>query len=280
MKISTCNEHFKGWSIEKVFQYSARLGYDGVEIAPFTIADSVTEISAKRRNEICRAAEENGIEVAGIHWLLGKPEGFYINHPDESIRKRTQEYLKAMIHFCADLRGKFLIHGSSQQRTVKEGWDYKESWKRARETFETCVEIAKERNVVYCIEPLERTKTNLFNNVEEALRLVEEINHPHFQMMVDCRSASAEEKSVPEALLRGLKSGHLRHVHVNDANGMGPGFGKVKFAPILKTLIDNGYQGHISVEISPPFEPDPLTIASGSIGYLRGILEILKEKDY
>jgi hypothetical protein len=49
MKISTCNEHFTGWSIEKVLQHAAQLGYDGVEVAPFTIADSVTKY--RRRSE-------------------------------------------------------------------------------------------------------------------------------------------------------------------------------------------------------------------------------------
>jgi sugar phosphate isomerase/epimerase len=278
MKIAICSETFKGWSIEKIFGYAARLGYDGVEIAPFTVADSVNEISPKRRGEIRRSAEETGIEIAGLHWLLGKPEGLHISHPDERIRERTQEYMRALIDFCADLGGKFLIHGSSQQRTVQGGWNFQESWNRARETFEACLETARKRNVVYCVEPLERTKTNLFNNVDEALRLVQEIDHPHFHTMVDCRSASAEESSVSEALLRALKSGHLRHVHVNDANGMGPGFGRVKFGPILKTLIENGYEGYISVEISPPFEPDPLTASSRSMGYLHGILERLKEE--
>ncbi len=279
MKVFTCNEYFEGWSIEEVIRYVAQLGYDGIEIAPFTLADSVTEISPSRRREIRHAAEESGIEIVGLHGLLVKPEGLYINHPDDSIRKRTQEYMKALIHFCSDLGGKVLIHGSAEQRTVKDGWDFKESWKHARETFETCLETAQGRDVIYCIEPLEQSKTNIFNNVEDALRLVEEIDHPHFQMMVDCRSASAEEKSVAEALIRALKSGHLRHVHVNDANGMGPGFGKVKFGPILRTLLENGYQGHISVEASPPFKPDPLTIASRSMGYLKGILELLYEKN-
>jgi sugar phosphate isomerase/epimerase len=279
MKISTCSEHFMGWSIEKILQQAAQLGYDGVEVAPFTIADSVTKISSKKRTQIRRVARESGIEIAGLHWLLGNTQGLHISDPDERIRKRTREYIKALIQFCADLGGRFLVHGSSQQRTVKEGWDFEESWKRARQTFESCLEIAKKMNVTYCIEPLERTKTNFLNNIEEALRLVNEINHPHFQMMVDCRSASAEETSVPEALLKACKSGHLRHVHVNDANGKGPGFGEVSFAPILKTLIENGYEGYISVEVSPPFEPDPLTIASRSIGYLKGVLETLKEKD-
>jgi hypothetical protein len=93
-KISICNELFQGWPIEKVFEYVAKLGYDGVEISPFTLADSVTEISTKRRNAIRRAAEDNGIEIVGLHWLLVKPEGLYINHPDEYIRIQTQEYIE------------------------------------------------------------------------------------------------------------------------------------------------------------------------------------------
>ena len=89
IKISICNELFQGWPIERVFEYASQLGYDGVEIAPYTLADSVTEISPKRRTAIRRAAEENGIEIVGLHWLLMKPEGLYINHPDEIIRIQT-----------------------------------------------------------------------------------------------------------------------------------------------------------------------------------------------
>ncbi len=106
MKISICNELFQGWPIEKVFDYAAQLGYDGVEIAPYTLADSVTEISPSKRKAIRRAAEKSGVEIVGLHWLLVKPEGLYINHPDEIIRIRTQEYIEALIHFCADIGGK------------------------------------------------------------------------------------------------------------------------------------------------------------------------------
>jgi len=274
MKISICNETFQGWPIEKVFEYAAQLGYDGVEISPFTLSDSVTEISQKRRSAIRRAAEENGIEIVGLHWLLVKPEGLYINHPDEIIRIRTQEYMEELIHFCADIGGKVLLHGSPHQRTVKEGWDFKQAWEYAKETFKVCLETARKRNVVYCIEPLTRANTNFINTAEDALRMVKEIRHPNFKMMFDCRSASAQEESVPEALFRALKSGQLRHVHVNDANGRGPGFGETKFTPILKTLIKNGYKGYISVEVFH-YDPDPQTIASRSIGYLKGILETL-----
>jgi sugar phosphate isomerase/epimerase len=276
MKIAICNELFQGWPIEKVFEYAAQLGYDGVEIAPFTLADSVTEISPAGRKAIRRAAESNGVEIVGLHWLLVKPEGLYINHPDEIIRIRTQEYIEELIHFCADIGGKVLVHGSPHQRTV-QGWNFEEAWDWARETFRTCLETAQKRNVIYCIEPLPKTSTNFINTVEEARRLVKEIRHPNFRMVFDCRNASVQETSVTEVLLRALESGHLYHIHVNDANGNGPGFGETRFTPILKTLIKNGYRGYISVEVSH-FDPDPQTIASRSIGYLKGILETLGEK--
>ncbi len=276
MKISICNELFQGWPIERVFEYAAQLGYDGVEIAPYTLADSVTEISLPRRKAIQRAAEKSGIEIVGLHWLLVKPEGLSINHPDEIIRIRTQEYMEALIHFCADIGGKLLIHGSPHQRTIQHEWDFKESWERARETFEACLETARKRNVIYCIEPLSQISTNFINTVEEASRLVKEIRHPNFKMMFDCRHALAQENSVTEALIQALDSRMLCHVHINDANGRGPGFGETKFMPILKTLIKNNYRGYLSVEVYH-FDPDPQTIASRSIGYLKGILESLTE---
>jgi sugar phosphate isomerase/epimerase len=274
MKISICNELFHDWPIERTFEYAAQLGYDGVEIAPYTLADSVTEISLLRRKAIRRAAEKSGIEIVGLHWLLVKPEGLSINHPDEIIRIRTQEYMEALIHFCADIGGKLLIHGSPHQRTIQEGWDFKAAWERARETFEACLETARKRNVIYCIEPLSRMSTNFINTVEEASRLVKEIRHPNFKMMFDCRHAFVQEKSVIEALLNALDSRALCHIHINDADGRGPGFGKSEFTPILKTLIKKNYRNYLSVEVYP-FNPDPQTIASRSIGYLKGILEAL-----
>jgi len=275
IKIAICNELFEGWPIEKVFEEAAKLGYDGVEIAPFTLADSVTEISPKRREAIRRAAEENGIEIVGLHWLLVKPEGLYINHPDELVRIQTQEYIEALIHFCADLGGKILVHGSPHQRTIQEGWNPQVSWEYAKETFKVALKTARKRGVFYCIEPLAPTLTNFINTVEEAILLLKEVRHPNFKMVFDCRSASASEKSLTEALLKAIESGYLRHVHVNDANGMGPGFGETNFLPILKTLIKNRYQGYISVEVFN-FEPDPQTIASRSIKYLKGLIETLK----
>ena len=53
MKFAICNEIFQGWKLEDTLACAARLGYAGVEIAPFTLANSVTDISAARAAERC-----------------------------------------------------------------------------------------------------------------------------------------------------------------------------------------------------------------------------------
>jgi len=275
MKTAICNELFEGWDIEKVFDYTAQLGYDGVELAPFTLGETASDISAVERKRIREAAEKAGIEIVGLHWLLVRPEGLYINHPDVNVRRTTQNYLKELIDLCGDLGGKVLVHGSPNQRNVKKGWDPAETWKLARETFQVCAEAAQSRDVFYCLEALTTTETNFINTIDEALHMVDEINHPNFQAMLDCRSIHASAKSeLPLVLKAALDTGKLRHVHVNDPNKRGPGFGDLQFTPLLKILHEADYPGYISVEVFD-FKPDPQTIAGRSIGYLQGICESL-----
>ena len=47
MKFAICNEMFHEveWEIEKQFEVAAETGFDGIEIAPFTLAGSVHEIT-------------------------------------------------------------------------------------------------------------------------------------------------------------------------------------------------------------------------------------------
>lgn len=269
MKFATCNEYFENWPIEEVFAYAAEVGYQGVEIAPFTLAPSVEEISAGRRQEIRRAAERAGVEIVGLHWLLVSPTGLYINHPDEGIRRQTRDYFEALIRCCGDFGGEVMIIGSPKQRNVQEGWDYQETWDRTRAVFESCLKTAEQCGVYLCIEPLSPDQTNLLTTAAQARQMVAQINHPHFQTMVDVCSGSSEALPVPQ-LLR--DSGpHLYHVHVNDVNKRGPGFGQSDIAGVLRTLRELNYQRYVSVEVFD-FKPDPRTIAAASLGYMRGVL--------
>ncbi len=270
MKFGTCNEYFEGWALEEVFDYAAEVGYDGVEISPFTLADSVDDIPERRRHEIRAAALSAGVEIVGLHWLLIRPEGLYTNHADDAIRNRTRDYFKSLIRFCGDIGGEVMIIGSPKQRNVQEGWDFDETWERTKAVFEDCLPLAEEQGVYLCIEPLSPELTNFITTAEEARRMVAEIGHPNFRTMVDVCSGSTDP--VPVAQQVRDSGEHLYHVHVNDANKRGPGFGETDFASVLAALRETGYQRYVSVEVFD-FAPDPRTIAAGSLKYLKGILD-------
>lgn len=272
MKFATCNEYFENWAIEDVFNYAADLGYDGVEIAPFALGPSVEDISAARRDKIRASAEKAGVEIVGLHWLLASPEGLYITHPDPEIYQRTCAYFKALVQFCGDLGGEVMIIGSPMQRNVQEGWDYQECWDRMRGAFEGGLQLAEQYGVYLCMESLSKEQTNIVSTCAEAREMVAQINHSNFQTMVDVCSGSSEETPVNQ-LLRDSGE-HLYHVHVNDANKRGPGFGQTDFVSVMRTLNELNYQRYVSVEVFD-FAPDPRSIAAGSLHYLKGIAAAL-----
>lgn len=269
MKLAICNEIFEGWELSHVFRFAGQLGYDAVEIAPFTLADSVEELNASQRREIRKAAEESGVEIAGLHWLFVKPPGLHLTSPDRKIRERTRDYLDALIRFCGDLGGKVLIVGSPNQRNIAPGVLYEDAFRWAVETFQHAAQTAQEANAILCIEPLTSRSTNFIRTPTEAMKLVEAVNHPNFQMMLDVYSSSLEKLDIPAEIRRYRHA--IRHIHTNDTTAGYPGTGTADYPSIIAALKEIGYQGYLSVEVFD-FEPGPDRIARESIQFLKALL--------
>ena len=82
MRLALCNEVLASLSLEQQCDYAARLGYDGLEIAPFTLTASPEKITAAEAASFRRTVEASGLVVTGLHWLLVKPEGLSLTDPD------------------------------------------------------------------------------------------------------------------------------------------------------------------------------------------------------
>ncbi|MDW8289961.1 MAG: sugar phosphate isomerase/epimerase family protein [Armatimonadota bacterium] len=247
MRFAICNELFAGWSLRQVMEYCRGLGYHAIEIAPFTLADSVEQVSAGERAAIRQMAAETGIEIVGLHWLLVKPEGLHLTTADAQVRQRTAQYLTALAHFCADIGGKVLVLGSPRQRSVPPDSTAEQAWERALETLRPAIRAAEERGVVWCIEPLSPAETNFLNRAEDAIRFVQELNSPAARIILDVKAMSSEGKPIPQIIRD--SAGWFAHFHANDPNLKGPGMGEVDFVPILRSLQEVGYQGYLSVEV-------------------------------
>ena len=268
MKFGICNEIFQGWKIEDTFAYAAKAGYDAVEIAPFTLAKYVTEIPASERQRIRDAARHAGIAISGIHWVLVQAEGMYLTHPDGDIRQRTGKYFCDLVDFCADLGGQIIVVGSPKQRNIMEGATKEQAWEWATNVFRDAVQRAGEKDVTICFEPLAPSETNFINTAAEAIQFVQQLNTPHFKIILDVKAMTSEAKPIPQIIRESWP--HFAYFHANDANLKGPGFGDVDFKPIAAALKDVGYQGYVSVEVFK-FEEGPEVIATKSIEYLKRV---------
>jgi D-psicose/D-tagatose/L-ribulose 3-epimerase len=275
MHIALCNEVLGDMSLEQQCEYAARLGYDGLEIAPFTLADAPETISTAEAARIRRTVQASGLRVTGLHWLLVKPEGLSLTDPDAAVRARTIGVMARMTALCAELGGTVLVHGSPKQRQIAPGDTRAVALARMHDGLAKVARAAADAGVIYCIEPLSRQETAMLNTVAEAAELVRAIDHPHLRTMIDCSAAGlTEADDIPALIDRWLPTGLIAHFQVNDPNRRAPGQGNMKFAPVLAALRRHGYDGTIAVE---PFDylPDGRGAAAFAVGYLRGLLEAL-----
>ncbi|TMI41173.1 MAG: sugar phosphate isomerase/epimerase [Betaproteobacteria bacterium] len=275
MRIALCNEVIAPMPFPAQCVYAAKLGYDGLEIAPYTLSDEPHRLGAAQIAAARSAAQDAGIAITGLHWLLLKPAGLSISTRDGAVRKRTIDVMLALIDQCAELGGRYLVHGSPHQRRVDPGETRAAALARAQESFAAVAGRAEKAGVVYCIEALSAEQTPLINTLEEAARIVKQINSPSIRSMLDCSAAGRMEKQPLAALVdRWLPQGVIAHVQLNDRNRQGPGQGQQKFAPLFAALRKHRYGGDVAVE---PFDyvPDGPGAAARAIGYVRGVLEAL-----
>jgi D-psicose/D-tagatose/L-ribulose 3-epimerase len=275
MKLTLCNEVLRELAFDEQCRYAAALGYQGLEVAPFTLADDPTHLGECEAKQLRAIAADHGIVISSLHWLLVKPEGLSLSTPDAALHRRTVDFLKRLIDFAAACDAQVLVHGSPKQRSPMPGQSVAAALARAEAGWSQLALHAESAGVVYCIEALSRLETPVLNTLAEAVAVVDRIASPALRTMLDMSAASQTETEAPAELLhRYLASGHIAHVQFNDRNRRGPGQGDTLQAPALRTLRELRYSGWLSVE---PFDyhPDALACAAYCAGHMRGLLEAI-----
>jgi sugar phosphate isomerase/epimerase len=267
-----CNEVLRELSFPEQCRVAAALGYDGLEIAPFTICDDPRTITGSAVEDIRRTAHEAGLRVTGLHWLLVSPKGLSITDPEPAVEAATREVIAALINLCRDVGGSVLVHGSPQQRLLP---DDPAQRGRARATalkhWSSAGQKASECGLTYCIEPL--AEANFIRTVDEAIGVLDEIGSPGLATMLDASAAGqAESQPVAAVLDRGLASGRIAHVQINAVNRKAPGQGPEFLLDLFRVMRDRGYDRTVAAE---PFiyEPDGTGSAAFAAGYVRGLME-------
>lgn len=268
MKFAICNETYQGWEFDRTCAHIAETGYDGIEIAPFTLKEDPRELNEGDAEKCRKIAEAAGLEVVGLHWLLVKPGWLHLTSPDPLLRKDTVAFASHLAKFCGALGGKIMVWGSPKQRNLEDGWDYNEARDRAADTLKEISVAASDAGVTIAMEPLGRKETNFLTTAAETVELIKRVDHPACQLHLDVKAMSDEEKEIPDIIRESVD--HTVHFHANDPNLRGPGFGDVRFEPIMAALKETNYDGYVSVEVFD-YTPDPETIAVKSLEYLKSV---------
>jgi len=267
MRHAICNEMFQGWSFADAAKFVRSTGYAGLEIAPFTLAESPTDVTANQRAEYRDILKSEGLSFAGLHWLMVSPKGLHVTTPDRALRERSWQHIRELIDLCADLGPEgVMVFGSPVQRSTIDGATVPEATARYVDGLSSVGPQAEQRGVTILVEALPLQQADVVNTLAEAASIVRQIGSPAIQTMFDTHNAVDETE--PHAALIETYFNIIRHVHVNEMDGRHPGMGDYDFKPVLKALERLGYRGWVSLEAFD-FSFGAKKIARESIDYLN-----------
>jgi len=270
MRHAICNEMFQSWSFADAAKFVRATGYTGLEIAPFTLAESPTDISPSARADYRDILKSEGLSFVGLHWLMVSPKGLHVTTPDQTLRDRSWRHIRDLIDLCADLGPSgVMVFGSPVQRSTVDGSTVAEATARYRDGLSSVAAQAEQRGVTILVEALPSGQANVVTSLAEAASIVSQIGSPAIQTMFDTHNA-VDETEAHAALIEKYFD-MIRHVHVNEMDGRHPGMADYDFKPVLNTLERLGYKGWISLEAFD-FSFGAEKIARESIDYLNGAI--------
>ena len=271
-RFAMCNEAFEHRPFIEHCRTLRSVGYTGIELAPFTLADDPLALRADQRRELRDTMAGEGLEFVGLHWLLVVPFPVHVTTPDLALRERSWQYVRGLIDLCADLapddatsRG-VMVFGSPKQRSSTGGIGSVEATRNYVSGLAGIASHAEDRGVTILVEALPHSQSDVIHTIAEAAEVVREIDSPGVATMFD--SHNAEDETEPHDRLIERYFDLIRHVHLNEMDGSHPGSRTYDFAPVFAVLEKLQYRGWVSVEAFD-FSVGAETIARESLEHMK-----------
>lgn len=225
--------------LEKLAPRVKQMGFDLIEVP----LENLDDMDHKRGAEI---VADHGL---GVSACAAMGEDRDLIHPDKAIRDSGMAYLKGAIQATHELGGTNLV--GPLYSAVGRTWESTPE-ERARDTdllvgnLSELADYAADFDVTLCVEPINRFETSFINLADQAIPIIERINHPNCQMMLDTFHMNIEERSLGKAI-RAVGS-HLKHVHACENDRGAPGSGNITWDEVSQALKEINYDGPVVIE--------------------------------
>jgi D-psicose/D-tagatose/L-ribulose 3-epimerase len=225
--------------IKNLVPHVAETGFDWIEFP-------LEEIGGFDYREAATIVKEHGLGVSAC--VAMGPDRDLI-HEDPAIRASGMQYLHDAIEATQALGGTNLV--GPIYATVGRTWQQPPE-ERIRDldilvdNLAILSEYAADHGVKMGIEPLNRFETSFINLAEQVIEVVDRVNHPACQIMLDTFHMNIEEKSLGEAIR--AAGPRLVHLHACENDRGAPGSGNVAWDEVAQALQDINYDGPVVIE--------------------------------
>lgn len=265
---------YERWPLDKTCASIRRIGYAGIEIAPFTLAELPGKIPGADRKRYRETIRDHGLIFAGLHWLMASPKGLHVTTPDAALRERSWRHVLELIDLCADLGDNgVMVFGSPKQRCAVDGLSPADAARNFTAGLRSVAAHAEHRGVTILVEALPVGQCDVITTLGEAAEVVNQIDSPAVRTMFDTHNAVDEAE--PHAVLVDRYFDLIRHVHINEMDGRHPGAGNYDFKPVFDVLRRRGYQHWVSLEVFD-FTPGPERIAEDALRFIEKEIEPIR----
>lgn len=251
---------FRTENAASLFEKIAGLGYEVVEIA----VEDPTLIDSEK---IYKELKKNGLQAI-VCGAFGPSRD--LTSDDEDLQKNGLLYIEDCLNISNDLGASFFagpMYSAVGKARMVPDVQRRTEWNRAVDNLGQVCEKATSKGLELALEPLNRFESDLINNVDDVLRLIDELNHPAAKICLDMFHMNIEE---PDPGLAIRKAGaKLLHVQVSENYRGTPGTGNASWGAFYEALLAINYKGAVSIE---SFTPENKELA-GAVCIWRNLAE-------
>jgi len=263
--------------LAQVVPHVAEMGFDLIEVA----------IEEPGGYDYARTGDVIHDHDLGVSVVAAMGPDRDLIHPEKEIRDNGVAYVRHCIE-AAQALGATNLAGPLYSAVGRVWQATPEERERDMELLvqqlRGLAEYAADHGVVLCVEPLNRFETSFINLASQVVELVDRVDHPACQAMLDTFHMNIEEKSLGDAIR--TVGPRLRHFHSCENDRGAPGSGHVPWSEVAAALHAINYEGPVVIEsfsaqiesiaraaaIWRPLAPSPDALAQEGLAFLRQLL--------